>query len=103
MAKKAAKKKTRKNKTTVPIAVVGGIAAGMYDPVRYFAAGNYDYGVEMLTRSYVGYNPRTKELDIKGLRRGLLPLGIGVLVHKVAGKFGVNRMIARTGLPWLRI
>jgi len=37
------------------------------------------------------------------MRLGLMPLAVGVLVHKVAGRLGINRAIASTGIPFIRI
>jgi predicted cobalt transporter CbtA len=41
--------------------------------------------------------------NLANLRQGLLPVVAGFIVHMFAGKLGINRAIARAGIPFIRI
>lgn len=97
------KKSRRRAKTVLPLAVVGGLAAGVAEPLQYAASGRFTDGMRQLSKNYSGYDPIGKYWSVKDLKAGLIPLMIGVMIHKVAGKMGVNRAIARSGIPFVRI
>lgn len=98
-----AKRKRRAVKTTIPITVVGGIAAGMARPMESYLKGNIETGTSLVVRRYVGYDFQRNSWNLGELKYGLIPLLGGVLVHKLAGKLGINRAIASTGLPYIRL
>jgi hypothetical protein len=37
------------------------------------------------------------------LMQGVGPIVVGVFVHKLASKLGINRGLARAGVPFLRV
>jgi hypothetical protein len=43
------------------------------------------------------------KFNLGNLRSGLLPVASGFLVHMFAGKLGINRAIARAGIPLIRL
>lgn len=101
-----AKKKTtrrRRPKTTIPLAVVGGLSVGLREPVQFLMQGNIEGAAWTISRAYTGYDYKTGKFTLWDLKRGVVPLLLGVLVHKGAGKLGINRAIGSTGLPWIRI
>lgn len=101
MAKK--KRSRRRNKTTLPIAVIAGAAAGMVKPVKMAVSGDVESAANTLSMDYIGYNFMGHKWEFSRIKNGLLPLVAGVVAHKVAGKLGVNRAIASTGIPYIRI
>ena len=90
---------------TVPIAVVGGLLAGLSTPIENVIAGDYQGAMNNMMLNYAGWDNWNHVPNILGLQRGLLPLLIGGLVHKfVGGKpIGVNAMLARSGVPLIRV
>lgn len=91
----------RKQKFTLPVAVVSGFipaAVGVWNrrssPTEI---GNY------LQAGFTGITPGTGQFNFANLRSGLIPVVGGFMVHLLASKLGVNRAIARAGIPLVRI
>lgn len=103
--KKTAKKKTkRRYKMTIPIAPVAGFGVGMIEPISYLLKGNLMMFLDKIAYHYTGWNNSSQRVELAGMKRGLLPLIIGLLVHKfVGGTLGANRMLGRAKVPIIRI
>ena len=90
---------------TIPIAPICGLAVPLLGEMNNIQAGKYDLVASNLAWKFSGYNITTNSWDLQGLKYGLLPLIGGMLVHKfVGGKpIGANAMLARAGVPFIRI
>ena len=94
---------TRKKKMTISLAVVAGfvpLGSGVYD---FAKAGNYKGIGAYLVNGLTGYSSGDQKFHMDGLKTGLLPIVAGIGVHKLAGWLGINRALAASGLPWVRI
>jgi len=94
---------SRAKKMTIPLAVVGGLMPGVTSVISSaqqsgMAAAGRNAGIW-----YTGYDYVTGKFSVKNMQTGLLPLAIGVGVHKLAGMIGINRAIAGAGIPFIRI
>jgi hypothetical protein len=108
----ATKKKTRvyhKPKMTIPLGIVAGFAPGVSDIWAHRGGGVEQMAAEG-SRIYLGFAGTNNfgYNDTIGfhpylLKYGTLPLAAGVLAHKLANKFGVNRMLKSAGIPFIRI
>jgi hypothetical protein len=90
-----------KAKMTIPIAVVAGFiptAVGIWNR-RSSGQAIADY----LQQSFTGITPGTSQFSFANLKTGLMPIAAGFGVHMVASKLGINRAIARAGIPFIRI
>jgi hypothetical protein len=99
--------KHTKKKFTIPLAIVAGfVPAGMdiYNNMPNFnnnvlASGAHTVagliGYDTVGKKYVGLS--------QAKSAGLYPIILGFGAHWAAQKFGVNRMIARAGIPLIRI
>jgi len=96
------KRRGGKQKFTMSLAIVAGIIPGLS---QLWEARKYGMGQigRVAARDYIGYDPDTKKLTSTFLGYGLYPLLAGLGVHMIAGKIGVNRMLARAGIPLLRL
>ena len=93
----------RKKQFTLPLAVVAG----------FVPMGLALYGVqrEMGTRAMlstipmklIGYNPNLGKWDFGGMKCGTVSILGGFAVHAIASKLGLNRVLARSGIPFIRI
>jgi len=105
--KTTAKKKRRgRQKFTIPLAVVGGVAAGIAGPVSHVIKGDWEEGLRQLCANYTGAYPKrdgSVDWNMEYLKRGLVPLILGVVVHKAAGMLGINRALGRAKIPLIRI
>ena len=101
----AKRKKGRRSKPgmTIPIAVTAGILAGMKRPISFALKGRWEDAVNVTSRYYTGWDPDKRQWEYTDMKVGVVPLVVGVLVHKLASKLGVNKMIARAGIPIIRI
>jgi hypothetical protein len=105
-----ARKRTmhHKKKFTLPLAIVAGFAGGpvastVNQANRY--GGDYMKAILWEGGSLVGYDTEnSRYAGISQMQKaGYLPLAVGFLVHFAAQKFGINRMIARAGIPLIRL
>jgi predicted Na+-dependent transporter len=101
----AKKTKRGKRKFTIPLAVVGGLAAGLAYPAALAVDGQYEAALKEVTFAYTGYHVDQQKWSVEGLTRGLLPLAIGLAVHKFVGGWplNANRALAAAGVPFIRI
>lgn len=97
-------KKRRSKQMTVPLSIVGGLGAGLAEPIMWAMGGDYDAAIYKLMENYTGYDIRTQRWDLKHAR-GIPPLIIGALIHKFVGgsPLNINRTLARAGIPFIRI
>jgi len=99
------KRKRGARKFTIPLAPVLGLAAGMAAPAQKILAGDLNTGIAWLSMNYTGFDPRTGNWSLEAMKAGLLPLAIGLLVHKFVGgaPLNANRMLAQANVPLVRI
>lgn len=97
------KKRRRKASTTVSMALAAGIVAGVYSPGSYLLQGDARNAMRFLSRNYTGYDPMEGRFYVNDIKKGLVPLAVGGIVHKIAGKVGINRALGRAGLPFIRV
>ena len=101
----ARRKRRRKRGMTIPLAVVGGLAAGLAEPAQKLLEGDFEYALALLSRNYTGFRPGTGTWEPAYLRNGMLPLVAGLLVHKFVGgsPLNLNKTLAASGIPFIRI
>ena len=90
---------------TVPLAALAGLAVGLKEPVEQVVRyQRFEEAGKHLVYNYTGYSMWSGKFRTEGLMRGLVPLALGMFVHKaVGGRLGVNRMLARSRIPVIRI
>lgn len=90
---------------TIPLAPVLGLVAGLAGPAQDLMKGDYNRAAINALYNYTGYNMEAKVFNAQGLINGLMPLVMGLLVHKfVGGKpLGLNAVLARAKVPFIRI
>lgn len=89
---------------TIPLAVVAGFTPTVVDAANY---AKY-YGVRgvgfILARNFLGVNIDTGKWSGGDMIHGLTPVVLGLAAHKfIGGKLGINRMLAKSGIPLVRI
>lgn len=89
---------------TLPVAAILGfvpLASNVIDQVRYNGMpGVRDY----VPRTLIPYDFVSKRWTTAYLGWGLYPIIGGMLVHKfIGGSLGINRMLARARVPFLRL
>lgn len=101
----AAKKKRRggSRKMTISLAVIGGLAPTAYSTWYGYKADGARGAMGNLGMRLTGYDFRDGKFKLQELFNGVGPLLLGGLVHKVANQMGLNRMIAKSGIPVFRI
>jgi len=105
----ARKKRRRSSGFTIPLAPIAGLAVGMLKPIEEAMKGNINGVVAHVAMNYTGCDPnklgRPDFFQIQRAANGILPLVIGLLVHKFVGgaPLNLNRMLARAKVPFIRI
>lgn len=102
MAKTVAKRRRAKS-FTLPVAVVAGFGPLAYDTMRGFDQSGFTGAIQRLSLGATGFDPKTGEWYRDNLVRGMGPVVLGMAVHWVASKFGINRALGRAGIPLLRL
>jgi len=87
---------------TLPIAVVAGFLPEVMGAVAQAPNGPRAVA-EFVSESLTGWSINQNRWYPQFLRFGLVPILGGIGVHMLASKLGVNRMIARAGVPFVRI
>lgn len=98
----------RKHGFTVPLAVVAGFASPLSRAYGKYKSGGLigpESALCEFTRTMIGLDPYATPVTFQPayLRYGLLPIMLGLLVHKIAGAVGLNRALASAGIPVVRI
>ena len=100
----AKKRRSRRNGgMTIPISVVAGLLPGTMDTVDGFRQYGLKGGATVASRVWTGYDPQSNKWYWSQLQRGAVPLLVGMLVHNVASRLGVNRALGRAKIPFVRI
>jgi hypothetical protein len=94
-----------KPKVTIPLAIVAGFAPtvvrAVQDSNSFKNPGNF---FKRITYNFTGINMwANNKFEMAGIKAGWLPLGVGLLAHVLATKLGINRALARSGIPFVRI
>jgi len=109
--KMAKRKKGRKRASfTLPIAPVAGIASGFLlapsgwaSPVEAAMAGDAKRFSDAIMANWLCYDNTSGKFDFVNKGIGIKLTLVGCLIHWVAGKFGVNRFLARSKVPVIRV
>lgn len=94
----------RRSKTTIPLALLAGFIPAAMDIYNNRGMGYVKSSMHTIA-GLVGYDTVTNKYKgwSQASAAGAGGIIAGVAVHVVASKVGVNRMIARTRIPLLRI
>lgn len=104
--KRTARRRRRRSRSiTIPIAPVAGLAAGLAAPVQAAMTGNMEQAADLLVAKYTGYSMRENRWNFNYLKEGMVPLILGLVVHKFVGgpPLNLNRVLARANVPFIRI
>jgi hypothetical protein len=86
---------------TLPLAVVAGFAVPVV--TSWQAQSTIDGKMKEFLWRVTGYNANTKHWETEGLKQGALPIFAGFAAHYLASRLGINRALARAGIPFVRI
>lgn len=94
----------RKAGMTIPLAVVGGLVPMGVDIVQAYKIGGVEAALGHVSLCTTGYDPSDGKMKLGFAMQKLYgPLFLGMMVHKVAGRLGVNRMLSQAGVPLVRV
>jgi hypothetical protein len=89
---------------TIPIAVLAGFVPLAKDVAMGYSASGMQGAGHYLVGGVTGYDTNTGKFNVPwALSHFWLPVTAGLVVHKLAGKFGVNRALSSAGIPLFRI
>lgn len=94
------KRRRRKKQMTIPLALV----AGFVPPVRVLVRErSLDDVLLQASMIFLGFDSSAGRWRLDALRFGTIPVLLGFFAHGVATKIGLNRMLGRSGIPFIRI
>lgn len=99
------KRRSRRGGVTIPLAVVVPVGATVAKTAQHYMQYQDPFGaLSYLCGAYTGYRPDFGDFQAGRMMEGTVPLLIGTVVHKVVGgMLGVNRILGRAKIPFLRI
>ena len=98
------KRRSHKQGFTIPLAVVAGFAPLASDTMTEVKVRGPGGIPHVLAYHLTGVNTwDNNKFNSQVLINGWTPILAGFLVHKLAGKFGINQMLAKAGVPILRV
>lgn len=100
------KRTHRKGGMTIPLAVVAGfapLALGEIGAAKRALSGDMAGASQQAVIYATGYNLDTKSFHWPTFVGSYGPIVAGMVVHKLAGRLGVNRALASAGVPFIRI
>lgn len=97
-------KRRHKAAFTIPTAIVAGFAPLAYHAYYGYRSGRGIEGVLHYAAADFGIDTDDNgKFHLEWLMRGISPIIVGMLVHKVANGLGINRMLSRAGVPFIRV
>jgi hypothetical protein len=94
-----------KRKFTIPLAIVAGFLPMTMDIINN--KDSFGIGGSILhsgAGAIIGYDTVSRGFNMNNWKQAGGPaIWIGFAAHLLASKFGINRMIARAGIPLIRI
>jgi len=91
-------------KTVVPVGIIAGMLPGVARSFKVFQSSGAEAGANEFMAVFSGYDVATRTWSLDNARFGLFPLFAGLALHKiVGGMFGINRLLAQSKIPLLRI
>ncbi|GAH92926.1 unnamed protein product [marine sediment metagenome] len=100
----AKRRRHHSNGIKIPLGIVAGFAPYVIDLKKGYDADGFQgmgmYGIRSLT----GYNYLEHDWRLADMRYGLLPILMGMGIHKfIGGSLGINRALGRAKVPLIRI
>lgn len=88
--------------TVSTAAIAGMVPLGLYAYDRY-KTGGISGAASGMCAALTGWDTTSGSFDWKLMWHGTFPILIGIGVHKAASKLGINRMLAKAGIPFFRV
>lgn len=88
---------------TLPLAIVGGLVPGVTLLAATAQTGNWQNVGLTASKIYTGYDYTVGKWSFGNTRSGLQPIIFGALIHKAAGMIGINKALAASKIPFIRI
>lgn len=93
----------RRAQMTIPLAVVGGFVPLAVRGYNGFQANGIMGGVDGIASGVTGYSVFDKKWHPEVMMEYMAPVAAGFLVHAIANRLGVNRLLGRYRIPLVRI
>lgn len=88
---------------TVPVAVLAGFGPLLMAGMEGYQYNGFSGVTKRLTLGLTGYNTEDHKWYPGEVLKVAAPIVGGILVHKLAGRLGINRALGRAGVPFLRV
>lgn len=101
---KAKNRRKSANGFHIPVGIVAGFAPMIAGTLGEVAGGGMSRLGHVPLRDLTGFDSDFGKFDSKALVKGWTPIILGIVAHKfIGGRLGVNRALARAGVPLFRI
>lgn len=97
------KVKRRRGKGRLSLAVLAGFLPMGIDVIEQLKAGSMAGAGHVVVANLTGYQMWDRKWSFQTLVKGMAPIALGVVVHKVASRLGLNRMIGKAKIPFIGV
>lgn len=103
VASKSSSRRRGRGGMTFPIAVAAGFMPYVGATVGAVKTAGWQNGLSTSSKFLTGFDPVTRTWSAGYLWQGLIPALLGVVAHRViGGGLGLNRILARARVPFIR-
>lgn len=103
MARTNSRKVSRRRNWTISTATVAGFVPLIARLPDGYRSNGIEGVADRVSMAFTGYSFQSKNWYLARLKEGWLYPGLGVLAHKMANRIGLNAVIARAGIPFIRV
>lgn len=100
MARRKKKSSRKRPQQKIPLLSALGLLAGLAEPAKRLTSGDIEGAVNVATRQYTGFDPGSGQFSFDQLKKGAVPLAIGIVGSMLASKAGANR---RLRVPFVKL
>lgn len=94
----------RRGGMTIPVSLIGGLMPMAADIISATRVGGMEAALGHVSLCTTGYDPADgKWKPGFALQKLYGPMFVAMMVHKLAGRLGINRMLGKARVPLFRI
>lgn len=100
---KAKTKRRRSGGMKIPLLLVAGLSVGVGNTLSDIQTYGLANGTKLMSRHWLGYDHVSGRFIPSLMKGGTYPLIVGAVLSKIASALGINKMLGRAKIPFIRL